>query len=347
LRLLEVHILVVDDFEPWRRTVFSLLQARPEWKVICEASDGLEAVQKAEELQPDLILLDIGLPKLNGIEAARRIRKLVPKSDIIFLSQESSADIVREALSLGARGYVVKAHAGSELEAAVEAVMQGNQFISSGLTAHDFTDAGDAQAPGCLRRNKVLASVAASVPRETATNCCHEVQFYSDDAFLLDSFTHFIGAALKAGTAAIVVATQSHRDSLRQRLQAHGLDMDAAIERGRYISLDAAATLSTITVDGWPDPDRFLERLGSLVVAAAGAAEGEDPRVAACGECAPLLWAEGKADAAIRIEQLCNELGKRYDVDILCGYPLSGFHREEDIHVLQSICAEHSAVHSR
>src|SRR5271167_341950 len=133
LRLLEVHILVVDDFEPWRSTVCSVLRGWPDLRVICEASDGLEAVRKAEELRPDLILLDIGLPKLNGIEAARRIRELAPKSDIIFLSQESSPDVVREALSLGARGYVVKAHAGSELVAAVKAVIQGKQFVSTGL----------------------------------------------------------------------------------------------------------------------------------------------------------------------------------------------------------------------
>jgi DNA-binding NarL/FixJ family response regulator len=96
-------------------------------------SDGLEAVQKAEELKPDLIVLDIGLPTLNGIEVARQIRRLVPDSKILFLSQESSADVVREALSLGALGYVVKAHAGTELLAAVQAVLQGNQFVSKGI----------------------------------------------------------------------------------------------------------------------------------------------------------------------------------------------------------------------
>ncbi|MGA9964975.1 MAG: response regulator transcription factor, partial [Terriglobales bacterium] len=115
-----VRILVVDDLEPWRRFVSSTLQGQSDLEVISGVSDGLEAVQKAEELQPDLIVLDIGLPKLNGIEAARQIRKLVPKSKILFLSQESSDDVVHEALSLGARGYVVKIQAGSELLSAVE-----------------------------------------------------------------------------------------------------------------------------------------------------------------------------------------------------------------------------------
>jgi DNA-binding NarL/FixJ family response regulator len=127
-----VRILLVDDFERWRRLVTSLLQQNPKWQLVGEASDGLEAVLKAEELQPDLIVLDVGLPTLNGIEAARRIRKLTPESKIIFLSQESSADVVQEALRFG-QGYVVKTRAESDLLAAVEAVLEGRQFVSSGL----------------------------------------------------------------------------------------------------------------------------------------------------------------------------------------------------------------------
>jgi DNA-binding NarL/FixJ family response regulator len=99
-------------------------------EVVCELSDGLAAVQKAVELKPDLVLLDIGLPGLNGIEAGRQIRKLVPNAKIIFLTQESSADVVQEALRLGALGYVVKTRAGSDLMPAVEAVLQGKQFAS-------------------------------------------------------------------------------------------------------------------------------------------------------------------------------------------------------------------------
>lgn len=134
-----VRILVVDDFEPFRRFVCSKLGERPELQVVGEVSDGLEAVQKAEELRPDLIVLDIGLPTLSGIEAARRIRKLAPESKILFVSQESSADVVQEALSLGALGYVLKTHAASELLAAVEVVCQGNQFVRSGLSGHSLT----------------------------------------------------------------------------------------------------------------------------------------------------------------------------------------------------------------
>jgi DNA-binding NarL/FixJ family response regulator len=133
LAALPVKVLVVDDFEPFRQFVLSMLGEKPELQIIGEASDGFEAVQKAEALRPDLILLDVGLPTLNGIEAARRIRRLVQKSKIVFVSQESSADVVEEAFRLGAKGYVVKTDAGRDLLIAVSAVLRGETFASTGL----------------------------------------------------------------------------------------------------------------------------------------------------------------------------------------------------------------------
>ena len=126
-----IRVLVVEDFAPFRQFICSTLEKRPELQVVCEVSDGLQAVQEAEKLKPDLILLDVGLPTLNGIEAARQIRKLVPESKIIFVSQESSADVVQEALSVGAWGYVVKTKAASDLLPAIEAVILGEHFVSS------------------------------------------------------------------------------------------------------------------------------------------------------------------------------------------------------------------------
>jgi len=127
------RVLVVEDFAPFRQLICKMLANRPHLQVIGEVSDGLEAVQKALELKPDLILLDIGLPSLGGIEAARQIRKLSPGSKIVFLSQESSPDVVQEAVSLDTCGYVLKAKAGSDLFAAVDAALDGVRFVSGGL----------------------------------------------------------------------------------------------------------------------------------------------------------------------------------------------------------------------
>jgi len=125
-----VRILVVDDFEPWRRFSSAAIELEPQLQLIGEASDGLEAVQKSKELKPDLILLDLGLPKLDGMAAARQIRKVSPKSKILFMTQESSAAVVREAMEIGA-GFLVKTDAGTELLAAVVGVMSGEQFLST------------------------------------------------------------------------------------------------------------------------------------------------------------------------------------------------------------------------
>jgi DNA-binding NarL/FixJ family response regulator len=130
LQLSAVRVLVVDDFELFRQFVVALLGIKPELQVVGEASDGLEALQRAVELQPDLILLDTHLPSLNGIEVARQLRSLAPESKIIFLTQEFSADVVEEAFNQGARGYVTKARAHADLVAAVEAVISGKTFVS-------------------------------------------------------------------------------------------------------------------------------------------------------------------------------------------------------------------------
>ena len=129
---------MVDDYKPFRQFLAASLQNTSCVYVCSEASDGLEAVQKAEELQPDLILLDIGLPNLNGIEVARRIRKVSPGSKVLFVSQESSTDAVQEALGTGAQGYVVKTDAGSELLEGVNAVLRGERFVGRRFAGHDF-----------------------------------------------------------------------------------------------------------------------------------------------------------------------------------------------------------------
>jgi DNA-binding NarL/FixJ family response regulator len=322
--LSSLRILVSDDYADWRRQVRLVLQARPEWQVISEASNGLDAVQKARDLKPEIILLDIGLPKLNGIEAAGRIRQLSPNSKIIFLSQNNDIDMVRAALNTGARGYVRKTDVKRELLPAVDAVLRGKQFVSSSLKGRDFAD--------------------ASVKKATHR---HEVQFYSDDALLLDTFARFIAVALKSGRAAIVVITESHRDGLVSRLKVQGIDVDAITRQGTYIQLDVNKTLSTFMVNDMPDSTRFFPFVGSLIEAAAKAARQQHHGVVACGECSPFLLADGKAEAAIRVEQLWDEVGKTFGMDILCGYALSSFHGEEDEHVFQNICAEHSAVYSQ
>ena len=124
--------LVVEDREDFRRFLCSTLMETTECEIVGEVSDGLQAVYQAEKLQPDIILLDLGLPTLDGIQAARRIRQLSPNSKILFVSQNSSLEIARGALQVGAHGYLVKSDT-NELTYAISTVLAGAQFISSSL----------------------------------------------------------------------------------------------------------------------------------------------------------------------------------------------------------------------
>jgi DNA-binding NarL/FixJ family response regulator len=135
--LASARVLIVEDSQLWRRAIRSILQESPDLTVIGECSDGLEAIRKSEQLQPDLVLLDIGLPSLNGLEAARRIRKVAPNSKILFLTAYISAELLREALQTGALGYVVKSNTASDLLPAVDAVMHDERFVSSGVLPFD------------------------------------------------------------------------------------------------------------------------------------------------------------------------------------------------------------------
>lgn len=322
-----IRVLIVDDYEPWRRSFSTLLRSEKGLQVIGEGADGQEAVRRAEELQPDLILLDIGLPALNGVEAARRIREISPSSKILFVSENRSADIAEEALRTGAGGYVVKSDAARELLLAVKAVLAGKRFVSASLYGQDL--------------NASMNEHGAAIKHS------HEVAFYADDSSVVDGYARFIESSLKRGNAVIVVVTEPHRASLLPKLEARAVDVPAAAEQGRYIPLDAADTLSRLTVNDMPDPVRCAKVVGDLITVAAKGVKGEHARVAVCGEIAPNLLSKGNVEGAIKLERLWDEITRGYGVHTLCGYLSSAFPHQEADPVFQRICAEHSAVHGR
>jgi CheY-like chemotaxis protein len=298
------RVLVAEDYRDWRRQIRSLLQSRPEIEIVCEVADGAEAIEKAAELRPDLILMDLRLPVLNGIEACRRIRRANPRSKILFLSQEKSTDVVQAALDTGALGYVNKADAAPELARAIDAVLQGQRFISSSLELLD----GEARSPRG-----------------------HEVLFCFDDEAIVDGLCSFIVAALAAAEPTIAVVTESHRKSLLERLQQRGLDMKAFIQQGIFVCLDAEVPCSSA---------QFFQILESAAQRAFEDA-GEPRRIALCGERAGRLWAQGKIEEALELERLCTQLTASRNARILCIYPSPHLH---DPLGLQTVCSQHTSA---
>jgi PAS domain S-box-containing protein len=172
----------------------------------------------------------------------------------------------------------------------------------------------------------------------------HTVQFYSDDTFIIDALSRFIGGALASGDAAVVIATEAHRQALAQRLSERGLDVTVSSKQRRYIELDAAETLSKFMVDGWPDERLFADVIGAVIEEARLAVGGKDRHVAAFGEMVALLCEQGSAEAAIRIEQLWNDLSQKHRFYLRCAYSMSTFGNSEDADTLLRICNEHTHV---
>ena len=307
-------ILVAEDYAPFRDFVCEELQDRRDVQIAC-VGDGAAAVRAAAEMQPDLALLDIGLPELNGLAAARQIRARCPDTQIVFVSQEQSPDIIAAALDLGARGYILKMRASGYLRAMVDGILDGEQGPAA-------PDSGSGNA-GAVRE--------------------HSVQFCADDSVLLDTAGRVILGALERGDAAIAVLTRSHRDALDARLGRRRTNLDRAMTLGTLVTIDVdnlVAAMSDYREADWGQlRDHF-----AATIAAAGAATGRrQPRVAIVGEISPALLASGQAGAAIRVERIGHELVMSPvlpTVHLTCLYPLL----PPTAASLTGICATHSPV---
>lgn len=140
-------ILVVEDFELLRRLIFDKLKNELHLNNILGAADGEEGARLAEELKPDLVILDVGLPKLNGLQVAERIRKSVPRSTILFVSQESSEEVIEEAFRVGGTGYVLKIDMETELATAIAKVLRGEKYVSRSLAGGEVASSLRSSSP--------------------------------------------------------------------------------------------------------------------------------------------------------------------------------------------------------
>jgi len=258
-----VRVLIVDDYAPFRQFIATKLLTNLQLLILKEACDGAEAIQQAQDLQPDLILLDVGLPTLSGIEAARRIRKVSPKSKVVFVSEYRSMDIAQEALRTGAGGYVVKSDAESELLPAIEEVLQGNQFVSACLRDRKSLDTGDSP----LRQKVVAPSPLHSLE-------AHELRLYADETAFVDGLAQSTETTLENGNATVVIVTDFHRANLLQKLRADGVDVDSAVTRKLLVFVDVADSLSITSATAATNENCLLGVPHGMLEALRAAQEG-------------------------------------------------------------------------
>jgi hypothetical protein len=170
------------------------------------------------------------------------------------------------------------------------------------------------------------------------------VDFYTDEAVFLDNLSDIIAPALKAGGVCLVIAAAPHRQGLAQRLRSSGIDLSLAVRNSQYLLLDAEATLARFMVDDFPDPDRFFATLEPLLLEAKASLGPDVTFPVAFGEMVALLWADGKLDAAVRLEKLWNELARRHSFHLHCAYPREGFTGAVEDVFYRRICAEHNQI---
>jgi CheY-like chemotaxis protein len=315
-------VLVVEDHDIVRNYLCARIAAQPGFRVVGQAADGFEAMRQAEALQPDLILLDVGLPEVNGLTAAVRIRTLAPLAKILFVSQTFSVDLIETALNLGAVGYVHKLRAETELGHAVQAIFDGKYFVS-GVRINGF---GDAR----LGRDEVR----------------HEVQLCSAATTCAAGFAEFIAAALEDGRAAILIAGKSCRCEVLELLRAKNVPLEAAVERRLFLSVDTGDAASVHVLDEIGAPSRFLEAAADLFEQPIAASRDDRrSRAVLCRECSRNADDDGVLNTPVRLEQRWRLIARVFGVDMLCGYARAGL--EPHPGLLRAIHDEHTAVHSR
>jgi len=317
-------VLVVDDYEPWRRRVAAELDKSSRWQIIGELEDGVDAVREARALKPDIILLDIGLKTLNGVEAARRVRADDPGARILMLTGQNSPDIAEVALGAGASGYLLKHEAGGKIVLAMEAVMAGAHFLSPGLPA-DVLDRSRKPSGASTHR--------------------HDAVFRSDEAGLVDDYARFAEAALAARQPVVAVAPRARLDKLQQRLESRGVPVAGHVRDGSYVAIEME--VETLMPDGRCDEDA-IRRSAAEIVETATRNASPDRRVAMCGEVAPQLWRSDRADETVRVERIWDEITRAMGIDLFCGYLVDAARvAEREYAVFRDICAAHRTVHVR
>jgi CheY-like chemotaxis protein len=330
-----VRILVADDHELVRRGVRSLLQTRPDIEVCGEATDGRDAIEQARSLTPDLIVMDISMPGLNGLNATRIIQRENSHCKVIIITQNDGKVAREQARSVNANGVVAKSDLSRDLLRTIGRVMMENN-----------TDLGHAKGAHGSHNSAGIDGVAAGVGepwRGLLANAAprdHIVQLYQDQQFLNRAVCRFAAAAITNGEGVILVPTVAHWDAFRPRLEAEGVDVRAAEKRGQLTVVDADNLLPTFMRDGMPDSPVFMGLAANVVSQARG--DGRYAKVRWWGEMVNILWERGEVAASMNLEDQFDRLAHEQDIAIFCSFLMDNFDGSVNARMLPRLGENHS-----
>jgi len=317
-----LRILIVDDHEVVRRGVRSLLSARTEWSVCGEAEDGLEAIEKAKRLQPDIVLMDITMSRMDGVQATKVVRQEVPEAKVILVSQNDPSVARMQTADADARDFVAKIDLSRDLLSTIDRVVGERKQKIGGRMNQDIQN-----EPWC-------GLLDEAAPRD------HIVQLYQDEKFLSRAVCRFAVSAINHGEGVILVPTSAHWNALRPRLEAEGVDVQAAQSCGQLTVIDAHLLLPNFMRNSMPDAPLFLGLAGETIARARGG--DRFTKVRWWGEMVNVLWERGDVAASMGLEDLFHKLAHDRDIAIFCSFLMDNFDGDVHARMLPRLGQNHS-----
>jgi len=333
-----IRILIVDDHEAIRRRVRSLLSTRAEWFICGEAADGLDAVEKAKRLRPNVVLMDMTMPRMKGVQATKIIRKEVPEAKVVVIGQNDPSVVRRQAIEIDACGFVAKADLSRDLLSTIDRLVGHRPFGDEG---ENF----DMRVPDGKRKIGVPVSrddqsepwcglLADAAPRD------HIVQLYQDENFLSRAVCRFAVSAINHGEGVILVPTSAHWNALRPRLEAEGVDVKPAQASGQLTVVDADQLLPGFMREAMPDAPLFLGLAAETIAQARGG--DRFTKVRWWGEMVNVLWERGDVAASMGLEDLFHKLAHDHEIAIFCSFLMDNFDGEVHTRMLPRLGQNHS-----